>query len=143
MIDRRATLAGLAAPATMLTVGPDATLAQGYPDKRINIIVGFGAGGMTDVTSRMIARHMEKTFGVNVIVENKTGTGGTLAIGAVAQMPADGHTMVSFAAEAPFTSAYQNRPINMDEWAMIGGYMPQERILFAVKSAPFNTIQEM
>ena len=141
-IDRRGIVAGLSA-AAMLLAGAGAASAQTFPDKRINMIVGFGAGGMTDVTSRMLGRHLEKTLGVNVIVENKTGTGGTLAINAVGQMPADGYTMVSFLTEGPFTSAYQNRPINLDDWAVIGGYMPQERILFAVKNAPFNTIQEM
>jgi tripartite-type tricarboxylate transporter receptor subunit TctC len=143
MIGRRGTLAGLAATAAALTIGAHATVAQIFPDKRINIIVGFGAGGMTDVTSRMLGRHLEKTLGLTVIVENKVGAGGTLAIGAAAQLPADGYTMVSFPAEGSFFSAYQNTPINLDDWAIMGGYMPQERILFAVKNAPFNTVSEM
>ena len=107
------------------------------------IVVGFGAGGMTDVTSRMLGRHMEKALGVTVIIENKPGVGGTLAINSAGQLPADGHTLVSFPAEVPFTNAYHGKPFNLDEWAVLGGYMPQERVVFAVKIAPFSTFQEM
>jgi tripartite-type tricarboxylate transporter receptor subunit TctC len=143
MINRRRILSLLGAAMTFAITTPQAGQPQGFPDRRISMVVGFGAGGMTDVTSRMLGRHMEKTLGVNVIIENRTGTGGTLAIGAVAQMPPDGYTMVSFLTDGPFTSAYQGRPINLDDWAIIGGYMPQERVLFAAKAAPFNTFQEM
>jgi tripartite-type tricarboxylate transporter receptor subunit TctC len=107
------------------------------------MVVGFGAGGMTDVTSRILANKLEKILGVTVIVENKGGAGGTLAIKSVGQMEADGSTMVSFLTDGPFTAAYQDRPIDLNDWAVIGGYMPQERVLFAGKSAPFNTAQEM
>jgi tripartite-type tricarboxylate transporter receptor subunit TctC len=141
MTDRHIILAELVA-ATML-VAAHGACAESYPEKRISLVVGFGAGGMTDVTSRMLGRHMEKTLGVPVIIENKPGAGGTLAINSVGQMPVDGYTMVSIPADGPFTSAYLGKPINLDEWAIIGGYMPQERVVFAAKNAPFNTFQEM
>ena len=51
--------------------------------------------------------------------------------------------MVSLLADGPFTAAYQGRPINLADWAIIGGYMPQERVLFAAKTAPFASAQEM
>jgi tripartite-type tricarboxylate transporter receptor subunit TctC len=118
-------------------------VAQNFPQGRVSMVVGFGAGGMTDVTSRILANKLEKILGVTVIVENKGGAGGTLAIKSVGQMEADGSTMVSFLTDGPFTAAYQDRPIDLNDWAVIGGYMPQERVLFAGKSAPFNTAQEM
>jgi tripartite-type tricarboxylate transporter receptor subunit TctC len=91
----------------------------------------------------MLGRHMEKALGVPVVIENKPGAGGTLAINSVGQMPADGYTMMSILADGPFTSAYRGKPINLDDWAIIGGYMPQERVVFAARNAPFNTFQEM
>jgi tripartite-type tricarboxylate transporter receptor subunit TctC len=141
MIDKHRLLAAALAAMTLI-VGPFAQ-AQGFPDARITMMVGFGAGGMTDVTSRILAAKLEKLLGVTVIVENKGGAGGTLAINSVGQMAADGHTLVSFLTDGPFTSAYQGRHINLADWAIIGGYMPQERVLFAAKAAPFNTAQEM
>jgi tripartite-type tricarboxylate transporter receptor subunit TctC len=143
MINRREILSLLGTTVMFAAATPQAVPAQGFPDKRLSIVVGFGAGGMTDVTSRMLGRHMENALGVTVIIENNPGVGGTLAINSVGQLPADGHTLVSLPAEVPFTNAYQAKPFNLDEWAVLGGYMPQERVVFAAKNAPFNTFQEM
>jgi tripartite-type tricarboxylate transporter receptor subunit TctC len=141
MIDRRRLLATAALAMTAMPAAP--AIAQRFPDRRVTMMVGFGAGGMTDVTSRILAKKLEELLNATVIVENRAGAGGTLAIGAVAQMEADGHTLVSFLTDGPFTAAFQGKPLNLDEWAIIGGYMPQERVLFAAKSAPFNTAREM
>ena len=105
MINRREILSILGTTAMFATATPQEVPAQGFPDKRLSIVVGFGAGGMTDVTSRMLSRHMERTLGVPVIIENKAGAGGTIAINSVAQMPADGYTMVSILTEAAFRSS--------------------------------------
>ena len=115
----------------------------GFPDEPITLVVGFGAGGMTDVSSRIIAEKLAEVTGTTVIVENRPGAGGTLAIANVAEMPADGYTVVSFLTDGPFTATYQERPIDLDDWAMIGGYMPQERVLFARTEAPFETVEEL
>ncbi len=119
-----------------------AAQAQAFPDQPITLVVGFGAGGMTDVSSRIIAEKLEEVTGTTVIVENRPGAGGTLAIANVAEMPADGYTVVSFLTEGPFTATYQERPIDLADWEMIAGYMPQERVLFARSDAPFETVEE-
>lgn len=92
-----------------------------FPDKPVTMVVGFGAGGMTDVSSRLMAQKLEKTLGVNVVVENKPGAGGVLAINSVGQMPADGYTIVSMLTDGPFTSTYQGKPIDFSKWAIVGG----------------------
>jgi tripartite-type tricarboxylate transporter receptor subunit TctC len=117
--------------------------AEGFPERRITMVVGFGAGGMTDVTSRILANRLEKLLGTTIVVENKAGAGGTLAIKSVGQMDADGYTLVSLLTDGPFTAAYQDKPIDLADWAIIGGYMPQERVLFAAKTAPFSTARQM
>jgi tripartite-type tricarboxylate transporter receptor subunit TctC len=58
MTDRHIILAVLVA-ATML-VAAHRACAESYPEKRISLVVGFGAGGMTDVTSRMLGRHWRR-----------------------------------------------------------------------------------
>lgn len=116
--------------------------AAAFPDQPITLVVGFGAGGMTDVSSRIIAEKLEEVTGTTVIVENRPGAGGTLAIANVAEMPADGYTVVSFLSDGPFTATYQERPIDLADWEMIGGYMPQERVVFARSDAPFETVEE-
>jgi len=143
MIDRRRALISLCGAVGLLGGPLVAPSVAAYPDKPITMVVGFGPGGMTDVSSRMMAQKLEKALGVNVVVENKPGAGGVLAINSVGQMPADGQTIVSFLTDGSFTSTYQNKPIDLSKWAIVGGYMPQERVLFAHKSTPFNTFQEM
>ena len=53
--------------------------AQDYPSKLVTILVGYGAGGASDVTARLLASHMYSDKGAKVIVENKPGAGGRLA----------------------------------------------------------------
>jgi tripartite-type tricarboxylate transporter receptor subunit TctC len=71
-----------------------ATCAQAeWPnDRPIRIIVGFGAGGGTDIVSRIIAVPLSELLKQSVVVENKVGAGGTLAAEYVARADKDGYT---------------------------------------------------
>lgn len=73
--------------------------AQGYPARPIRMIFGFGAGGAGDIAARLIAQKMSDSLGQAVVVENRTGAGGSIADETVARSPADGHTLL-FAAGA-------------------------------------------
>jgi tripartite-type tricarboxylate transporter receptor subunit TctC len=64
------------------------------PGKVITLVVPFGAGGPTDVVARALARYMERALGTSVIVENKGGAMGTIAMGAVAKARPDGYSIV-------------------------------------------------
>jgi tripartite-type tricarboxylate transporter receptor subunit TctC len=66
--------------------------AQPYPNKPITLIVPFAAGGPTDLVARTIGAAMQKTLGQPVIVENKTGAGGTIAATYVARAAPNGYT---------------------------------------------------
>jgi len=67
-------------------------LAQ-YPDKPITMIVGFTAGGATDILARAIAPLMEKSLDAKIVVVNRTGAGGELAFNAIAAAEPDGYTI--------------------------------------------------
>ena len=69
--------------------------AQSYPNKPIRLIVGFGAGGVTDVIARTVGDEMGKALGQPVIVENRTGAGGLLAAQTVKRADPDGYTLFS------------------------------------------------
>lgn len=130
--------------AAMLLAGAGtAVAAEDYPSEPITVVVGFGAGGMTDTSTRIIAQQLEKKLGVTVVVENRPGVGGLLALQEVQRRPADGYTFVTFLSDSPFTSAYQDRPLDFDKWVMLGGYMPQERVLFGRSDNPFHTLDEL
>jgi tripartite-type tricarboxylate transporter receptor subunit TctC len=67
---------------------------QQYPTQQIRIICPFPAGGGTDLTSRLLAEQLSRTFGQTVVVENRTGASGMIGTGAAAKSPADGHTVL-------------------------------------------------
>jgi tripartite-type tricarboxylate transporter receptor subunit TctC len=103
----------LIAAATL--IAPLPALAQ-YPTQPIKMVVGFTAGGTTDVMGRLIAHELSEVLGKAVIVDNRPGASGVIAGGAVAKSPPDGHTllMVSSAhGTAPFL--YNNLPYDTDK----------------------------
>lgn len=68
--------------------------AQAYPSKPITLVVPFSAGGPTDVVARTLAAAMGRTLNQTVVVENKTGAGGTLAAAYTARATPDGYTFL-------------------------------------------------
>jgi tripartite-type tricarboxylate transporter receptor subunit TctC len=86
--------AGALALSLSLGLGPRPATAA-YPERYITIICASGAGGIVDVTTRILAEHMSRTLGRTVVVQNEPGAGSTLAIGAVAKAAPDGYTVLT------------------------------------------------
>src|SRR5215467_4692378 len=86
---RKVALAAVAA----VVVQP--ALAQGdYPNKPIRVIVGFAAGGGNDLFARLVGQKLSENIGQPVVIENKVGAGGRLAVEYAMAQPADGYTVV-------------------------------------------------
>ena len=90
---RRMMPALLAVLAGAALCGPLA--AQGYPDKPITLIVPFAAGGPSDTIGRLVAEHLGRNLGQQVVVENVGGAGGTLGSERLAKAAADGYTLLT------------------------------------------------
>ena len=81
----------LAAIGVALICAP--AIAQTYPSKQVRFIVGFPAGGATDVVARAISQHLSEALGQPVVVDNRAGAASNIAAELVATAPKDGHTI--------------------------------------------------
>jgi tripartite-type tricarboxylate transporter receptor subunit TctC len=79
-----------------ITVGVTGiAVAQEWPARPIKVIVPYGAGGAADVTARLFAEHLGRSFGQQFVVENRTGGGGLIGALALARSERDGYTLGS------------------------------------------------
>lgn len=82
----------LAVLALLAAVAP---ASAAYPERSITVVCASGAGGIVDVTTRIVTEHMARTLGRSIVVQNEPGAGGTLAIGAVGKAAPDGYTVLT------------------------------------------------
>jgi tripartite-type tricarboxylate transporter receptor subunit TctC len=78
----------------LICAAPVLACAQSYPEKPIRLVVGFSAGGPTDLPARYIAERLGAALGQRVIVENRTGAGGQIATQDVLAKPRDGYNLL-------------------------------------------------
>lgn len=83
----------LCATATATAIATSSAQAQAFPSKPIKLIVAYAPGGLPDTVARLLANRLQPALGQPVVVENRTGAGGGVAVSAVLQAPADGHTL--------------------------------------------------
>jgi tripartite-type tricarboxylate transporter receptor subunit TctC len=83
----------LAAGAAALPVLSQIAGAQSYPTKLVRIIVGFSAGGVTDIVARLMGQRLSDQLGQQFLVENRTGAATNIAAEAVVRAPPDGYTL--------------------------------------------------
>ena len=117
--NRRTVVAAAAASALLAAVGR--AVAQAFPGKPIKLIVGFAPGGAVDIIARAVGQQIGATLGQPVVVDNRPGAGTNIAMRALIDSPADGHTLMltanSIAANpalyqpAPFDPARDVTPI--------------------------------
>lgn len=81
-------------PIVVLALATGALHAQTYPAKSIRLVVGFSAGGPTDLPARFVADRLGTALGQRVIVENRTGAGGQIATQDVLGRPRDGYNLL-------------------------------------------------
>lgn len=138
---RRLTV-GLAAA---LILGAFALAGAEYPERPINLIANYSAGGGSDLSARALAKKAEKFLGQPIAVLNKAGAGGTIGIGAVAAAKPDGYTIgvTSFAplTMAPHIHDVPYNPLSAFDYIMGYGqylYGPAVR-----QDSPFKTLKDL
>src|SRR5215470_14122938 len=94
MIPRRGFLYLVAGGCAMLPVACEFAAAQSYPVRPVRIVVGFAAGGATDIIARLLAQSLSERLGVQFAVENRPGASTNLATELVVRSAADGYTLL-------------------------------------------------
>src|SRR5690348_14716615 len=79
----------------LVVAGAAPALAQPYPQRPVRVVVGFPAGGPTDVIARLVAQGLSDSLGQQFFVENVGGAGGNTASGQVARATPDGYTIMA------------------------------------------------
>ena len=94
---RRRNFLHLAACATALPAVSRFAWAQTYPARPVTLVVFVPAGGTPDIIARLIGQSLSQRYNQSVVIDNRPGAGGNLALQAVARAPADGYTLLMVA----------------------------------------------
>jgi tripartite-type tricarboxylate transporter receptor subunit TctC len=134
----------LAAGAAALPVMSRITWAQSYPTRPVRIVVGFPAGGGSDIVARLMGQWLSERLGQQFIVENKAGAGTNIGTEAVVRATPDGYTLlVATDANAINASFYQKLNFNfIHDIAPVAGLIRQPLVMEVNPSIPAKTVPE-
>lgn len=145
--NRRQFLAGSAAlGAAAASQFPMPALAQAYPSQDLHFVCGFPPGSGADVIVRYFAERVRPLAGKNVIVENRVGAGGNLAIEHIARAKPDGHTILLHGgnAIAGMMSLLKNPPVDVAKTIQLAATINRQAFMFVVDAKkPWKTIDEL
>ncbi len=114
-----------------------------YPERGVNILVPFGAGGGTDVPARFFAVELEEILGQNIIVSNVEGAGGTVGATQLSQAAADGYNLGFIPVGTMTTQPHLKKTsYNADSWAPICMVSQGPYYLVVAEDSPIQTIED-
>lgn len=149
-IRRRTMLGGaasaIAAPVlgTVSTAFATSAAAQAWPSRPVRILVGFAAGGTGDTLARVLADKVGPMWNQPVLVENKVGASGTIALDAVAKSAPDGHTLGMLNFAHVVAAELQKLPFSLEQDLVpVAGMAQQGNILVVNPAVPVNTVGEL
>ena len=133
----------IAAGAAAIT-GSRRARAQAYPSRPIRLIVGFPAGGPTDITARVMAQWLSERLGQQIVIENRGGAGSNIAVEATIGAPPDGYTLLIVGAtNAINATLYEKLNFNfIRDIAPVAGIIRVPLIMEVHPSVPAKTVAE-
>jgi len=136
--------AAAAALAGALTLAAPATAAKPYPERPVTLVVGYAAGGATDIVARLVAKALTEELGQTIVVENKTGANSNIGAEIVSRAAPDGYTLyVGSIANTINRTLYSQ--LNYDfvkDFKPIGLLATIPNILVVNPKVPIKSVQE-
>jgi tripartite-type tricarboxylate transporter receptor subunit TctC len=135
---------GLAAIALVASV--DTAGAQDYPNRPIRFLVGFAAGGSSDIVARVIGQKMSDILGVAIPVENRTGANGTIAMRVAKEAAPDGYTMTIAGATVMAISPHTTANLGYDpakDFVGVATVSKSPIVIAANPSVPAQNLKEL
>ena len=117
-----------------------------WPQRQVTIVVPFAAGGSADLIGRILQQHLQAKTGVPIVVENKSGAGGSLGAGFVAKAPADGYTLLVGTVSTNAINAFLYSRLNFDvgrDLQAISLLVRFPNLLFVNPRIPARTVPEL
>jgi tripartite-type tricarboxylate transporter receptor subunit TctC len=142
-LSRRAFL-HLAAGSAALPAGSRFAAAQGYPARPVRLVVGFPAGGVSDILARLIGQWLQQQLGQPCVIENRPGAASNIAAEMVARASPDGHTLYwTTSANAISASLYENLNFNfVRDFVHVAGIARGPLVMQVNPAVPANTVPE-
>lgn len=118
--------------------------AEAFPERPLNLVVPFNAGGGTDLLLRAFAPRFAEALGGDAYVSNMAGGSGTVAAAALAGQRPDGYQMGYWSVTvATIQPQIKDVPYNVDSWTPICSVAASPTVLFTNASSPFQTIEDV
>ncbi len=134
----------LAAGAAVLPAVSRRARAQSYPTRPVRILVGYPAGGPTDITARLIGQWLSERMGVPFVIENRPGGSGSLATEVVVRSAPDGYTLLLAGVwDAINATLYQKLNFTfVNDIAPVAGLVRYSNVMLVAPSFPARTAPE-
>lgn len=129
-----------------LTASTFAQAAASYPEKPVRVVVGFSAGGPTDVAARILAKQMGEELGQSFVVENRPGASGVIAVQHVITQEPDGYTILMGNSGNMSVLPYLDKNLNYDpltQLSSIGLAVNLPSVLAVPTDSPFQSVQDL
>jgi tripartite-type tricarboxylate transporter receptor subunit TctC len=141
----RRTFLHLALGAAALPAVSRIARAQAYPSRPVRVLVGFPAGGTTDIAARLIAQWLTERLGQPVVVENRPGASANLAAEAVVRSPPDGYTLLAVTSSNTVNATFFDKLSFsiVRDIAMVSGVVRSPLVLEVHPSVAANSVPEL
>ena len=131
--------------ALVLAAAPLAARAQDYPSRPVKIVVGFGAGGLGDITTRAVAQKLSDQMGQGFVIENMPGAGGITATASVAKAAPDGYTLLLISGQnATAPLVFKTLPFDPStDFRHVSTISTFDFIIVVAKASPLESIADL